>query len=79
MGSALDICASHRKETIEESPKLCAVHRKDIDTIEELKVNSLFPVEDIFKRKRRRHYKLPKKKKNKDNNVPKVFLNYTVK
>lgn len=76
MGSALDICASHRKETIEESPKLCAVHRKDIDTIEELKVNSLFPVEDIFKRKkRRRHYKLPKNKKKNKDNIPRVFLN----
>lgn len=76
MGSALDICASHRKETIEESPKLCAVHRKDIDRIEELKVNSLFPVEDIFTRKkRRRRYKLPKNRKNKPNNVPRVFLN----
>lgn len=75
MGSALDICASHRKQTIEESPKLCAVHRKDIDRVEELKINSLFPVEDFFTRKKtRRRYKLVKNK-NKPKNVPRVFLN----
>ena len=79
MGSALDLCATHRKETIEQSPKLCAVHRKDDDTLEELKLPSLFPVEDIFRRKKkRRRCRLPKKNsssRHKTLNVPKLVLN----
>lgn len=55
MGAALDMCASNRHETIQESPKLCAVHRKDnVETMEELKLPRLFPVREIFRKKRQR-------------------------
>ena len=53
MGSALDLCASHREETIKESPKLCAIDRKDY-AMDELKLKSLFPIEEIYRRKHRR-------------------------
>lgn len=53
MGSALDLCASHREETVRESPKLCAIDRKDY-AMDELKLKSLFPIEEIYRRKRRR-------------------------
>jgi hypothetical protein len=56
MGAALDMCASNRHETIQESPKLCAIHRKEnVEKVEELKLPRLFPVEEIYKRKRRRN------------------------
>ena len=56
MGAALDMCASNRHKTIQESPKLCAVHRKEnVEKVEELKLPRLFPVEEIYKRKRRRN------------------------
>lgn len=56
MGAALDMCASNRHETIQESPKLCAVHRKEnVETMQELKLPRLFPVQEVYKRKRRRN------------------------
>ena len=55
MGAALDMCATNRHETMQESPKLCAVHRKEnVEKVPELTLPSLFPIEDIYKRKRRK-------------------------
>lgn len=55
MGAALDICATNRHETIQESPKLCAVHRKEnVEKMPELILPSLFPIEEIYKRKGRK-------------------------
>jgi len=67
MGSALDLCASHREETVRESPKLCAIDRKG-STIDELKLKSLFPIEEIYKRPKKRRWKKPRVKKFKNNN-----------
>lgn len=55
MGAALDMCATNRHETIQESPKLCAVHRKEnVEKVPELTLPALFPIEEIYKRKRRK-------------------------
>ena len=62
MGAALDICASTRHKIIQESPKLCAVHRKEnVETVEELKLPRIFPAGELVYRKKRRRNRFRRK------------------
>ena len=64
MGAALDMCISNRHETIQESPKLCAVHRKEnVEMLKELKLPKLFPIDEmVYVRKWRRQRRRRKRR-----------------